>query len=149
MVHVFVVHPRNWPETLGEREYIGDLPVASLREVVSSTTSGVSSRRSSVDKTPSVVGAPYRQMQHISLSPIAGSREVTFKDVSSPIMRLPDDDLWRGRYREEQFTKVSIIPPIGGKASSPRTPRAKGQGLCGSVSSFCLNNFFIETCRML
>ena len=135
---VFVVHQRNWPETLGEREYIGDLPVASLREVVSSTTSGVSSRRSSVDKTPSVVGAPYRQMQHISLSPIAGSREVTFKDVSSPVMRLPDDDSWRGHYRNEKFTKVSVIPPIGGKASSPRTPRATFQGLCGSVSFLVL-----------
>lgn len=124
--YVFVVHQRNWPETLGEREYIGNLPVATLREVVSSSTSAVSSRRSSIDKSPSVTGVPHRHQLHLNLSPIAGSREVTFKDAASPALQTPDGDSWRGHYREK-FTKVPVIPPIGDKSSSPKA--SQGQGL--------------------
>ena len=139
--YVFVVHQRNWPETLGEREYIGNLPVAALREVVSSSTSAVSSRRSSIDKSPSVAGVPHRHQLHLNLSPIAGSREVTFKDAASPALQTPDGDSWRGHYREEKFTKVPVIPPIGDKSSSPKA--SQGQGLF--PHNFYAYNIFVHT----
>ena len=116
------MHQRNWPETLGEREYIGDIPVASLREVVvSSSTSGASSRRSSVDKSPSMAPLPSRLQLPVNLSPIAGSREVTFKETGSPEAKMAEVDTWRGHYRGVKFTRVGIIPPISVKDASPTT----------------------------
>ena len=152
MEHLFAVRQRNWPETLGQREYVGDIPVVSLRQVVvSSSTSGTSSRRSSVDKSPSVAPLPSRLQPPVNLSPIAGSREVTFKEPASPEPKIPEVDTWRGHYRDVRFTKVGIIPPITGKPSSPLTTvDGSSQGVLPQ-SFLCINeyNFEITTCFVL
>ena len=86
-----------------------------------------------MDKSPSVAPLPSRLQLPVNLSPIAGSREVTFKEAGTPDAKMAEVDTWRGHYRGVKFTRVGIIPPISVKDSSVD---GSSQGLL--PQSFCV-----------